>query len=69
MSDPSPGCRELVSYRDINLIINLTNKFHFAVVCSVIDAQMTSQHGKNKKVTHIKVAHTHVVRTDLLTTL
>ena len=23
----------------------LTNRFHFAVVCSVIDAQMTSQRG------------------------
>ena len=30
----------------------LTDRFHFAVVCSVIDAQMTSQRGKNKKVAH-----------------
>ena len=28
---------------------HLTNRFHFAVVCSVIDAQMTSQRIKNKK--------------------
>ena len=30
----------------------LTSRFHFAVVCSVIDTQMTSQCGKNKKVAH-----------------
>ena len=32
--------------------IYLPNRFHFAVVCLVIDAQMTSQRGKNKKVAH-----------------
>ena len=30
----------------------LTIRFHFAVVCSVIDARVTSQRGKNKKVAH-----------------
>ena len=34
------------------LAIYLTNRFHFAVVCSVINAQMTSQRGKNKNVAH-----------------
>ena len=34
------------------LAIYLTNRFHFAVVCSVIDAQMTSECDKNKKVAH-----------------
>ena len=37
----------------IFLYVYLTNRFHFPVVCSVIDAQMTSQRGKNKKVGHV----------------
>ena len=37
---------------DTLLAIYLTNRFNFAVVCSVTDAQMTSQRGKNKKVSH-----------------
>ena len=28
-------------------LLTKTNRFHFAVVCSVIDAQRTSQRGKN----------------------
>ena len=30
-------------------LLDKTNRFHFAIVCSVIDAQMRSQRGKNKK--------------------
>ena len=30
----------------------LTNRLHFAVVCSVIDAQYDVKRGKNKKVAH-----------------
>ena len=32
--------------------VYLTNRFHFPVVCSVIDAQMTSQRSKNKTMAH-----------------
>ena len=34
------------------LLLYKANRFHFDVVCSVIDAQMTSERGKNKKVAH-----------------
>ena len=36
----------------IHVYVYLTNRFHFAVVCSVIDAQMMSQRSKNKDGTH-----------------
>ena len=35
------------------LDIYLRKRFHFSVVCSVIDAQMTPQCGKNKEVTDV----------------
>ena len=33
-------------------VVYLTNRFHFAVVCSVIDTRYDVKRGKNKKVAH-----------------
>ena len=46
--------------QDLEFLLHKTNSFPFPVVCSVIDAQMMSERGKNKKVAHeppVRVGH------------